>query len=152
IDNPVDQVETPAMLRDTLDLIDWIVDTDPDARVSIYNYAPYPGSPMYEDALAGVDGYPRFEPPASMEGWGRLKLMQSPIYWIAGLNFRMDNTRKSFPGDDWRLIEPYVELARDKWQQRDVAEFPCDEVERLIEAQVQKRRAGDALMLAETGV
>ncbi|EGV51074.1 radical SAM protein [Candidatus Endoriftia persephone str. Guaymas] len=144
--------ETPAMLRDTLDLIDWIVDTDPDARVSIYNYAPYPGSPMYEDALAGVDGYPRFEPPASMEGWGRLKLMQSPIYWIAGLNFRMDNTRKNFPGDDWRLIEPYVELARDKWQRRDVAEFPCDEVERLIEAQVQKRRAGDALMLAEAGV
>ena len=50
--------ETPEMLSDTYDLIDWIVDTDPDARVSMYNYAPYPGSPMYVDAVNGVEGFP----------------------------------------------------------------------------------------------
>jgi radical SAM superfamily enzyme YgiQ (UPF0313 family) len=130
--------ETEDMRRDTYDLIDWIVDTDPNARISVYQYAPYPGSPMYEDAVRGVDGYPRFVPPTTMEGWGELKLMVSPIYWIAGLNFRMDNTRKNFPQDDWKLIEPYVKLAQAKWRNRDFEEFPCDEVERLIARQVEK--------------
>jgi radical SAM superfamily enzyme YgiQ (UPF0313 family) len=132
--------ETPDMLKDTLDLIDWIVDTDPDARVSVYNYAPYPGSPMFEDAVMGVDGYPKFIPPTTMKEWGSLNLMISPIYWIAGLNFRMDNTRKNFPGEDWTLIRPYVELAKKKWRERDVNDFPCAEVENLIAKQVEKHR------------
>ncbi len=140
--------ETEAMRRDTFDLIDWIKDTDPDARISVYHYAPYPGSPMYEDAVAGVDGYPRFVPPTTMEGWGRLKLMVSPIYWIAGLNFRMDNTRKNFPGDDWQLIEPYVRLAQDKWRRRDVDDFPCEDVETLIAAQVEKYNRADSTLSA----
>lgn len=135
--------ETPEMLNDTMDLIDWIVETDPDARVSVYNYAPYPGSPMYEDAIAGVDGYPKFTPPSTMREWGKLKLMIAPVYWIAGLNFRMDNTRKNFPGKDWELIRPYVELAQAKWKNRDIKEFPCDEVEALITKQVEKHLRSD---------
>lgn len=133
--------ETPEMLRDTLDLIDWIVATDPDARVSIYDYAPYPGSPMYQDAVDGVEGFPAFHPPTTMEGWGNLRLMVSPVYWITGLNFRLDNTRKNFPGEDWKLIEPYVELAREKWERRDIEEFPTHEVEALVAAQVRKHDA-----------
>ena len=144
--------ETPEMRRDTFDLIDWIVDTDPDARVSLYHYAPYPGSPMYEDAGAGVDGYPPFHPPTTMEGWGNLRLMLSPIYWIVGLNFRMDNTRRNFPGADWKLIEPYVDLARQKWDQREMEEFPCQEVEQLIAAQIDKNTIRSSQFLAETGV
>ncbi|OGV50869.1 MAG: radical SAM protein [Lentisphaerae bacterium GWF2_52_8] len=132
--------ETPAMLRDTMELIDWIVDTDPAARVSIYNYTPYPGSPMFDDAVNGVGGYPKFTPPTTMEGWAQLRLMQTPIYWITGLNFRMDNTKKNFPGEDWKIIEPYVKMAQSKWKSRDVSEFPCEEVERLIERQFEKRR------------
>ena len=144
--------ETPEMRRDTFDLFDWIVDTDPDARVSLYHYAPYPGSPMYEDAVAGVDGYTPFRPPTTMEGWGNLRLMLSPIYWIVGLNFRMDNTRKNFPGEDWKLIEPYVELARRKWHRRDMEDFPCQEVEQLIAAQIDKNTIRSSQFLAETGV
>jgi radical SAM superfamily enzyme YgiQ (UPF0313 family) len=132
--------ETSEMLNDTFDLIDWIVDTDPNARVSIFKYAPYPGSPMYDDAIVGVDGFPKFTPPKTMEGWGALKLMQSPIYWIAGLMFRKDNTRKNFPQEDWKLIQPYIELAERKWKARDVDDFPCDEVETLIENQREKHR------------
>ena len=130
--------ETKAQLMDTLDLIDWIVETDPDARISIYNYAPYPGTPMYEDAVSGVDGYPKFVPPTTMEGWGSLKLMSAPIYWIAGLCFRKDNSRRNFPGEDWKLIEPYVKLAEKKWKARDIYDFPCDEVEALIAKQLAK--------------
>lgn len=116
--------ETRLMLLDTLDLIDWIVETDPDARVSIYNYAPYPGTKMYEDA--------NFTPPTTMKGWGELKLMASPLYWIAGLCFRKDNTRKNFK-DDWGLIEPYIKQAERQWKTREIDDFPCEEVERLIE-------------------
>jgi radical SAM superfamily enzyme YgiQ (UPF0313 family) len=131
--------ETHEMLMDTLNLIDWIVENDPNARVSIYSYAPYPPGQMYEDAVNGVDGYPKFIPPITMKGWSNLKLMASPVYWIAGLNFRMDNTRKNFPGDDWKLIEPYVKLAQKKWKERDIYDFPCDEVENLIQNQLDKK-------------
>lgn len=144
--------ETPEMLADTFNLIDWIVDTDRDARVSIYHYAPYPGSPMYEDAVAGVEGFPKFTPPTTMEGWGDLRLMVSPIYWIAGLNFRLDNTRKNFPGNDWHKIEPYVNLAREKWRKRDFAEFPCSEVENLISEQIRIHNLPASQFLADTGV
>jgi radical SAM superfamily enzyme YgiQ (UPF0313 family) len=144
--------EKPEMVGDTLDLIDWIVDTDPEARVSIYEYAPYPGSPMYDDAVAGVDGFPKFDPPTTMEGWAENRLMISPIYWIAGLNFRLDNTHKNFPGEDWKIIEPYYELAQTKWRERDLREFPCDEVEALILEQVEKRNLQGSKFLAEIGV
>jgi radical SAM superfamily enzyme YgiQ (UPF0313 family) len=130
--------ETKEMLMDTMDLIDWIVETDPDARVSIYNYAPYPGSRMYADAVAGVDGYPAFIPPTTMKGWANLPLMKSPLYWIAGLCFRKDNSKKNFQGKDWQLIEPYIKLAEKKWRARDITEFPCDEVEALIRKQSDK--------------
>jgi radical SAM superfamily enzyme YgiQ (UPF0313 family) len=132
--------ETPEMLMDTLDLIDWIVRTDPEARISIYNYAPYPGTPMYQDAVRGIEGYPEFIPPSSMKGWGERRLMSSPLYWITGLCFRRDNSRKNFPGEDWRLIEPYIELAQKKWKQRDIDDFPCEEVEKLIAKQIEKNK------------
>ena len=132
--------ETRAMLIDTLDLIDWIIESDPDARVSIYNYAPYPGTPMYQDAVNGVLGYPKFIPPATMAGWGNLKLMISPLYWITGLCFRQDNSHKNFPGDDWKLIESYIKLAQKKWRARDIDDFPCEEVEKIIAKQLEKNK------------
>ena len=144
--------ETPEMLSDTCNLIDWIVDTDPDARVSMYNYAPYPGSPMYTDAVNGVEGFQKFDPPTTMEGWGNLRLMVSPIYWIVGLNFRMDNTQKNFPGKSWEKIKPYVDLAREKWQKRELDDFPCHEVEELIAEQVRISNLNSSQFLAETGV
>ena len=130
--------ETDRTKADTLDLIDWIVQTDPNARISLYNFAPYPGGPAYEDAVAGVEGYPRFVPPKTMAEWGATPLMVSPAYWVTGLNFRMDNTRKNFPGKDWEIIKPYVDLARQRWKDRDVDNFPVDEVEALVAKQVAK--------------
>ncbi|KKS34910.1 MAG: Radical SAM domain protein [Parcubacteria group bacterium GW2011_GWC2_42_12] len=132
--------ETRVMLNDTLDMIDWLVDNDPNARVSIFNYAPYPGTPMYQDAVDGVEGYPKFIPPTTMEDWGNLGLMISPLYWITGLCFRQDNSRKNFPGEDWQLIEPYIKLAQKKWREREIDDFPTKEVETLIARQVEKHR------------
>lgn len=132
--------ETKAQFNDTLDMIDWLMENDPNARASIFNYAPYPGTPMYQDAVNGVDGYPRFVPPTTMEGWGNLKLMISPLYWITGLCFRQDNSRKNFPGKDWQLIEPYIMLAQKKWRERDIDDFPSEEVEKLIAKQLKKNK------------
>lgn len=131
--------ETREMRLKTFDLIDWIAAEDPLARISIYQYAPYPGSPMYDDAVAGAEGYPAFQPPTTMEGWGNLKLMRTAAYWITGLNFRLDNTRKNFPGDEWALIEPYVRLAQRRWREREMDDFPVDAVEALVSGQVTKR-------------
>ena len=107
---------------------------------------------MYEDAVNGVEGFPKFTPPTTIEGWGDLRLMMSPIYWIAGLNFRMDNTRKNFPGDDGKKIEPYVKLAQEKWRKREMDEFPCAEVESLIAEQIRTRNLKGSQFLADIGV
>ena len=131
--------ETEDAKQDTLDLIDWIVQADSAARISLYQYAPYPGGAAYEDAIQGVDGYSTFVPPRTMVGWGELKLMASAAYWVTGLCFRQDNTRRNFPGDDWQLIEPYVEFARQRWKERDIDNFPAEEVEVLVSRQVAKR-------------
>ena len=132
--------ETKKMQMETFDLVDWIVQTDSNARVSIYNYAPYPGTSMYEDAVNGVDDYPKFSPPTTMKGWANLALMKSPLYWIVGLCFRKDNSHKNFPGEDWKLIEPYIKLAEKKWKVRNVEDFPCEEVEKLISKQLEKSK------------
>lgn len=130
--------ETKEMLFDTLDLIDWIAKTDPNARVSIFKYAPYPGTPMFEDAIAGVGGYPKFVPPTTMKEWGNLPLMSSPLYWIVGLLFRKDNVNKNFTGDDRKIIQPYLDLAEKKWKAREIDEFPEKVVAELVAKQIQK--------------
>ena len=52
--------------------------------------------------------------------------------------FRLDNTRKNFQGADWALIEPYVLLARKLWKDRRPEDFPGEEVEAFVKAQVIK--------------
>ena len=128
---------------DTMGLIDWIMETAPEARASVYRFTPYPGGPAYEEALAG-NGIEKFIPPKTMKGWGSLKLMADSTYWCAGMCFRLDNSRKNFPGDDWKLIEPYVLLAQKLWKERRPEEFPAEEVEQLISRQVKKHNARQA--------
>ena len=43
-------------------------------------------------------------------------------------------------GGLWRLINPYIRLAREKWKGRDIDDFPCREVEELIASQIEKNR------------
>lgn len=130
--------ETPEQWRHTMEMIDWLHAECPDSRVSVFKFAPYPGGRAYKDAVEGVDGYPKFTPPTTMKGWGTLKLTTDPVYWCAGMCFRLDNSRKNFPGDDWALIEPYITLARKLWAERRPQDFPGAEVEALVKAQVEK--------------
>lgn len=135
--------ETHEQWLDTMNLIDWIMDVAPEARASIYRFTPYPGGPAYDMAVKG-EGIEKFVPPTTMRGWGELKLMVDSTYWVAGLNFRMDNTQKNFPGDDWKLIEPHVMRARQLWKDRNVDDFTLHEVaevEKLIAWQIRKHTA-----------
>jgi radical SAM superfamily enzyme YgiQ (UPF0313 family) len=125
---------------DTMELIDWIMDIAPEARASVYRFTPYPGGPAYDDALAGM-GIEKFIPPKTMKEWGSMKLMVDATYWCAGMCFRLDNSQKNFPGEDWKLIEPYVMLARKLWAERRPEDFPAEEVEKLISWQVRKHNA-----------
>jgi len=129
--------ETQSMRVDTANLIDRIISLNPDTRVSVYHFAPYPGTRMYDMAIKGK-GYATFKPPRTMEEWGKANFMQGPMYWITGLNFREDNTRRNFPGEEYLLIQPYVELAKEKWRRRDFDDFPIREVALLVKNQLQK--------------
>ena len=132
--------ETHDQWLHTMEHIDAIMDIAPNARASIYKFSPYPGSPAFDLAVAG-QGIEKFNPPTTMKGWGELRLMADSTYWVSGLCFRLDNTEKNFPGDDWKLIEPYVLRARKLWAERRPEDFTSQEVaevERLIEFQVRK--------------
>jgi hypothetical protein len=129
--------ETRAQWLDTMGLIDWIMDVAPEARASVYRFTPYPGGPAYDMAVRG-EGIAKFVPPTTMRGWGAMKLMCDNVYWCTGMCFRLDNTQKNFPGEDWQLIKPFVDLARKLWKERRPEDFPGEEVENLVEFQVRK--------------
>lgn len=124
----------------TMDFIDELKDIAPECRVSVYRFVPYPGSPFYDDAVAGR-GIEKFDPPQSMKAWGTMKLMADATYWCTGMVHRLDNTTANFPGKDWEIIAPYVDLARKLWKERRPEDFPAEDVERLIVWQVRKHNA-----------
>ena len=132
--------ETHEQWLDTMNFIDEIMEIAPEARASIYRFTPYPGGPAYDDAIAGI-GIEKFDPPKTMEDWGSRPLMVDPTYWCAGMCFRLDNTQKNFPPEDWHLIEPYLQLARRLWKERRPEDFPGEEVEKLITWQVRRHNA-----------
>lgn len=129
--------ETHRQWLDTMDFIDEIMSIAPEARASIYRFTPYPGGPAFDDAVAGI-GIEKFDPPKTMAQWGSMKLMVDNTYWCAGMCFRLDNTTKNFQGEDWKLIEPFVLLARQLWKERRPEDFPGEECGKLVEFQVRK--------------
>lgn len=59
--------ETKADIQQTVRLIERLHAVNPNFRNSpVYHYTPYPGTPMFEQAVAAG-----FRPPASLEGWGQ---------------------------------------------------------------------------------
>ncbi len=134
--------ETKEQWLHTMEHIDRIMSIAPNARASVYKFTPYPGSPAYDLAVKG-EGIEKFNPPKTMKEWGSMPLMADATYWVAGLNFRMDNTRANFPDSDWHLIEPYVHEAQKLWRERRPEEFEphVADVEALVQFQVRKHTA-----------
>lgn len=114
--------ETAQDRRASFDLADWIARTDPNARISFYVYAPYPGTDLYREAVKSG-----FHEPKSFEEWSNVTLSSSKddiaenVYYIAGLNFRGkkgDRTDQNFPGWHRLKIMPFELLIKLRWRLR----------------------------------
>lgn len=138
--------ETREQRNHSMDHIDNIMAVNPRARASVYKFTAYPGAPWYDLAVAGL-GIEKLDPPKTMKEWGSMPLMADNTYWCAGICFRLDNTQQNFPGDDWKIIEPYHKLAHKMWLERRPEDFPGDEVAKLVEFQVRKH-SGRAVQVA----
>ena len=60
--------ETAEELRQTFDLIDELVSIDPALKPGVSIYTPFPGTPLYPEALSHG-----FKEPISLEKWGKFK-------------------------------------------------------------------------------
>ncbi len=101
--------------RETLHVIEEICRINPRARCSVAIYMPYPGTPLWPDALAR--GY---QPPASQEGWTEFDIHKGNTPWV-------DTSRGEVMSDvcnilfvgrsqgHW-LLTPYYGLLRWRWR------------------------------------
>lgn len=107
--------ETPADRRITLDLIERLCAINPKARCSLAIYMPYPGTPLWPDALRR--GY---VPPEDQMGWSEFDIHKGNTPWV--------DTREGevmseicdilFVGRSrghW-LLAPYYGLLRWRWR------------------------------------
>jgi anaerobic magnesium-protoporphyrin IX monomethyl ester cyclase len=125
--------ETNEELLESMNLADWIFKTDPNARLGFYVYAPYPGTKMYEMALATG-----FNEPRNWDEWSKVSLSESwgeeweNFYYMTGLHFRKDKTEQNFPGIRRDIIKLYEDLANLHWRNRTWKDFPGKNVKHLI--------------------
>ena len=61
----------------TIDMFDDILAMDERHRGLMFIYAPYPGTPLYENAVKLG-----FDPPKTLEGWGKFNLYDKHTPWI----------------------------------------------------------------------
>jgi hypothetical protein len=141
--------ESSEDLAETASLAEWIYRTDNRARIGFYAYTPYPGTPLYEQALK--DG---FTPPSRLADWGEMSLSNElnprlrDLYFIAGLRFRGrrgDRTDENFPG--WRRLQiaPFELAARLRWKTKKYVftDFERWAVRTLIERATRRDRTED---------
>jgi radical SAM superfamily enzyme YgiQ (UPF0313 family) len=70
--------ENLAAMRRTIDLMLELTRVNPLARVTpLHLYAPYPGTPLFEEAVAG--GY---QAPATLDAWARVSFHDLDLPWI----------------------------------------------------------------------
>lgn len=69
--------ETRHEKSQTIDLAEQISQLPTRPEVRFHGYAPYPGTPLYEDALRGG-----FQPPDSLEGWAQFDYYSMRTPWL----------------------------------------------------------------------
>ena len=123
--------ETDADTKITLDLIERLCDINPKARCSVCVYMPYPGTPLWPQALA--QGY---APPADQEGWCDMDLNRGNTPWMNDAEARTmsDINDILFVGRSkghW-LLTPYYALLRWRWRHRYFKHYWEGALKRLI--------------------
>lgn len=98
----------------TIELIDRLCQINRNARCSICIYMPYPGTPLWEDALER--GY---TPPDNQEGWAQFDLNRGNTPWVseAEANAMSDISNILYVGRSqghW-VLSPYYSLLRWRW-------------------------------------
>ena len=98
----------------TIELIDRLSQISPNVRSSICVYMPYPGTPLWPDALE--KGY---VPPANQEGWAYFDLNRGNTPWVseAQANAMSDISDILYVGRSrghW-ILKPYYTLLRWRW-------------------------------------
>ena len=64
-------------LRDTMHLVERVMEMSPEHEIMLFIYTPYPGTPLYEKAIeAGLD------PPKDFEGWADYTLRNVNTPWL----------------------------------------------------------------------
>ncbi|MCC7361320.1 MAG: B12-binding domain-containing radical SAM protein [Anaerolineales bacterium] len=99
----------------TFDLIARLADLSPKVRCSVCVYMPYPGTPLWPDALAR--GY---VPPATQAGWTTLDLNRGNTPWVSDAEAQVMSEINDilFVGRSsghW-LLAPYYGLLRWRWR------------------------------------
>lgn len=81
--------ETDAEVEDTYALIDRLRQFDPQPETRVHLFAPYPGTPLYQEAI----NY-GFEPPTALEDWSKFDYYSSQTPWTSDATVRRarDNT------------------------------------------------------------
>lgn len=107
--------ETLEERKVTLQLIDRLAQLSPNVRCSVSMYMPYPGTPLWPEALKG--GY---TPPDSQAGWAYFDLNHSNTPWLDDEEARTmsDINDILFVGRSqghW-LLTPYYALLRWRWR------------------------------------
>lgn len=114
--------ESMKEIRQSMNLADWIHQTDKNSLFCFDAYAPYPGTKLYQEALKT-----NFKEPQSMEEWSKMTLSNSTqpiaqnLYYISGLRFRGkkgDITSRNFPRWKRILILPFEISAHIRWKTR----------------------------------
>ena len=106
--------EDPDERRVTLELIDRLCQINPKARCSVCVYMPYPGTPLWPDALAR--GY---VPPSSQEGWTEFDLNRGNTPWVseqeANVMCEINDILYVGRSQGHRMLKPYYGLLRWRW-------------------------------------
>jgi radical SAM superfamily enzyme YgiQ (UPF0313 family) len=98
----------------TIDLIDRLSRLSPKIRSSICVYMPYPGTPLWPDALSR--GY---VPPPNQEGWANFDLNRGNTPWVSeseasAMSEISDILYVGRSQGHW-ILSPYYELLRWRW-------------------------------------
>jgi radical SAM superfamily enzyme YgiQ (UPF0313 family) len=109
--------ETEPDRKITLDLIEQLCDLSPKVRCSVCIYMPYPGTPLWPEALKS--GY---VPPDNQEGWCDFDLNRGNTPWVSDAEAQVmcEINDILFVGRSqghW-LLAPYYKLLRWRWRQR----------------------------------
>lgn len=69
--------ETKDHMEKSFNLVDWITKKDPKAEMQFQIYTPYPGTPMYEEAIKKG-----FKQPKSLEQWSEMVCDEVNVPWV----------------------------------------------------------------------